>query len=218
MTPKKLLIQTLQRFPAGDVLTLLLDLRKRYLTDQGWIKSIETKTPVDASGGPIPWFSYASIYFLAQRLNDELTVFEYGSGNSTRWFSERVGKIVSVEHEEGWYQYIKASLSSKGNVDYRFRSLTDGSYVKAILEEETKFDVVIVDGRQRVACAKTAVNALTKKGVIIWDNAEREDYREGYDFLTDLGFKRLDFNGLAPINRFASTTAIFYRSDNCLGI
>ena len=39
-----------------------------------------------------------------------------------------------------------------------------------------------------------------------------------FAFLREQGFKRLDFEGDGPINAFRSTTAIFYRPDNCLGI
>jgi hypothetical protein len=77
---------------------------------------------------------------------------------------------------------------------------------------------VVIDGRQRVKCAHHAVPALNGSGVILWDNTERPEYREGTEFLKERGFRRVDFVGMAPINESASMTSIFYRDGNCLGL
>jgi hypothetical protein len=80
------------------------------------------------------------------------------------------------------------------------------------------FDAIVIDGRDRVNCCKNSLGALKAAGVIIWDNSERPDYQEGYDFLINNGFKRIDFGGIGPINPDAWCTSVFYRSNNCLGI
>ncbi len=54
--------------------------------------------------------------------------------------------------------------------------------------------------------------------MVIWDNSDRSDYEEGYEFLLGQGFRRLDFYGLGPINVMASCTSVFYREQNCLGL
>lgn len=218
MSVKRTIIDVLEKTPAGHDWLGLLDLRKRFLTPLGWTRSSATRTPVDEQGNPIPWFSYASIYFLQNRLSRDLSVFEYGSGNSTLWFSRRVGKIVSLEHDVAWYDRMKTELAKLKNVSYIYRELESGAYAAEVTKYKATFDIIIVDGRQRVLCAKNSVEALTERGVIIWDNAERELYQEGYDHLLNLGFRRLDFNSLGPINRYASSTAIFYKPGNCLGI
>jgi len=218
MGAKRFVIDLFSKTSQGDVLFGLLDLRKRYLTRQGWIRSYASRTPVNVEGNPIPWFSYSSIAFLTDRLNADLKVFEYGSGNSTLWLSKRVEKVVSVEHETGWFEMIKEKLGRQKNVEYLFRDLENGDYVAEISKYENEFDVVIIDGRQRAACALGAVHALTEAGVIIWDNAEREQYQEGQQQLMAQGFRRLDFHGLGPINSYASSTTVFYRDGNCLGI
>jgi hypothetical protein len=38
------------------------------------------------------------------------------------------------------------------------------------------------------------------------------------DNRTDVGFRRLNFPGLSPTGERESTTTLFYRADNCLGI
>lgn len=218
MSAKRMIIDALEKTTTGHNWLGLLDLRKRYLTPMGWTRSSATRTPVDEQGKPIPWFSYASIYFLKNRLTKDLSVFEYGSGNSTLWFSQRVGKIVSIEHDVAWFDRMKSSLGKLNDVTYIYRNLESGDYAAEITKYKAAFDIIIIDGRQRVLCAKNAINALTEQGVIIWDNAEREVYQEGYEHLLNLGFRRLDFDSLGPINRYSSSTAIFYRPDNCLGI
>jgi tRNA A58 N-methylase Trm61 len=105
------------------------------------------------------------------------------------------------------------------NVRYRHFNLTStGNYSKSILKFNKEFDVIVIDGRKRVNCARSCLSALNETGVIIWDNSDREQYLEGYNFLSDNGFKRLDFAGLGPINHFGSCTSIFYRTENCFDI
>lgn len=93
-----------------------------------------------------------------------------------------------------------------------------GAYSKASRAADETFDVIAIGGRDRINCAHTAASALTAGGVIVWENTERRRYRPGFDHLYGLGFKRLEFRGLAPVRAIALETSIFYRPDNCLGI
>jgi hypothetical protein len=81
-----------------------------------------------------------------------------------------------------------------------------------------RFDVVLIDGRRRNECAAHAPRSLKSSGIIIWDNSERLRYRTGFEILESQGFRRLDFDGLGPVNPYGSRTSIFYRSENCLEI
>lgn len=63
-----------------------------------------------------------------------------------------------------------------------------------------------------------SIKTLKDDGVIIWDNSDRVNYQEGYDFLLANGFKRLDFWGIGPVNSYSWCTSIFYRKENCLKI
>ncbi|HAY39752.1 MAG TPA: FkbM family methyltransferase, partial [Desulfobacteraceae bacterium] len=80
------------------------------------------------------------------------------------------------------------------------------------------FNIIVIDGRDRVNCAKNSLKALKGDGVIIWDNSEREYYQEGYSYLIQNGFRRLDFEGLGPIGIREWCTSIFYRDNNCFEI
>jgi hypothetical protein len=54
-----------------------------YLSASGRIKSLISKKPSDANGLPLPCYSYSLIYFLNEKLKDnvieKLNVFEFGS-------------------------------------------------------------------------------------------------------------------------------------------
>lgn len=189
----------------------------RYLDNVGWIQSKLAGLPVDRNGEPLPWFTYSSLAFLASRVKPDMSVFEYGSGNSTLWWSKRVARVVACEHHDEWYNYLKSRLSA--NVEYIHQPLEiGGDYCRTILRFDESFDIVVIDGRDRVNCAKAALPKLHERGVIVWDNTDRQKYADGCDFLASKGFRRLDFEGIGPAKNNGWRTSVFYRADNCLDI
>jgi hypothetical protein len=187
------------------------------LLDDGWYNSFNTKQSVDKNNGPIPWCTYPFIKFIEPRLNKEFLVFEFGSGNSTLWYSKRIKKIVSVENNKNWYDLI--SLRIPSNVKLIFQELKyKGDYSKSAMNAKEKFNIIIIDGRDRVNCVKNSLDALTENGVIIFDNSDLPQYQDGINFLLSNNFKKLDFIGLSPVTPHSNYTSIFYRSNNCLGI
>lgn len=190
---------------------------KGYLASIGWFKAFDSHQAVDAQGRPLPWVTYSFIDFIKTRLNKDLTIFEYGSGNSTLFYAERVKKVVSVEHDETWYQHIVKEKAP--NSEMIFTHLEKGGEYsrKAGLLGE-KFDVIIVDGRDRVNCCRFSVNALSERGVLVLDDSERVIYDEARVFLKAQGFKELPFTGISPGLFYNKATSVFYKDNNCLGI
>ncbi len=190
---------------------------KGYLNDVGWFSSFDSKSPVDGVGNPIPWVTYSFIDFIKDRLNKQHTVFEFGSGNSTFFYAKYAGIVVSVEHDREWFDKIVSTKPE--NAEMIFCELVrNGDYSKMPLKLEETFDIIIVDGRDRVNCCKQALGAISGNGVIVLDDSEREHYREGVSFLTSKGFKHLSFSGISPGLFYRKSTSVFYKSDNCLGI
>lgn len=189
-----------------------------HLLEAGWYESVRLGMPCDSLGKELPWYTYAAINFLGPRLEESMSVFEYGSGNSTLWWARRVSYVVSCEHDGHWYGLMQGKIPA--NVDYRLLPLSGEPecYRDEVSKFGERFDVVVIDGRDRVACAKNALPALKSAGVIVWDNSDRERYQEGFRFLRDQGFRRLDFSGMGPMNAYGWCTSVFYRSENCLGI
>lgn len=189
---------------------------RSHLEDIGWFRSTQEGLPVDCEGNYLPWFTYPAISFLTECIREKMQVFEYGSGNSTFWWSQRVSSVVSYEHDLEWYQSLKERIPH--NVEYHYCPLEHGQYCKAIREYNKSFDIVIIDGRDRVDCAKNSLYALRDDGVIIWDNSERTRYREGLIYLKQNGFRCLDFEGHGPINVKQWRTSVLYRRNNCFDI
>ena len=190
---------------------------KGYLYDIGWFKAFNTKSPIDNDGNPIPWVTYSFIDFIKERVTKQHTVFEFGSGNSTFFYAKYAGLVVSVEHDRDWYD--KIVMDKPVNSEMIFcELLRGGDYCRVPVKLEEKFDVIIVDGRDRVNCCKQAVDALSETGVVVLDDSEREFYREGVDFLLKKGFKQLAFTGISPGLFYRKATSVFYKGNNCLGI
>lgn len=186
-----------------------------FFLETGYFKSLEAGYPVGVEGNPIPWLSYSFLYFINPRLRRDFEMFEYGSGNSTLFFAERVKSITSVEHDSGWYRAIKNKV--RNNTQLHLLNL-DETYVNQIHQSNKKFEVILIDGRMRVKCIKESVKALKDDGVIIVDDSQREKYRDGLNFLEEQGFKKIDFWGASPYWFNLKCTTILYRISNCLNI
>jgi hypothetical protein len=190
---------------------------KGYLNEIGWFNAFDNKKPVDANGNPIPWVTYSFIDFIKERIDKQHTVFEFGSGNSTFFYAKYAGIVVSVEHDKGWYDLI--ANDRPANSEIIFCELKkDGDYCRMPVKLEEKFDIIIVDGRDRVNCCKQAVYALSENGVVVLDDSERDFYKPGIDFLLEKGFKQLSFSGISPGLFYRKSTSVFYKEGNCLGI
>jgi hypothetical protein len=193
-------------------------LRRGYLTRTGWIRSNWAKDAVDASGDPLPWLPYPAIEFLRSRVQPSMRVFEYGSGQSTRWWARHVESVHAVEDDSTWFGRVADALP--GNVDLRLADSSGKGYAQSISERETTFDIVVIDGAVRNECARACVAFLAPDGVIVWDNTEEPNaFGEGLEFLGEQGFRRLDFCGIGPMNMDQWATSVLYRpGQNCFGI
>jgi hypothetical protein len=187
------------------------------LKEDGWFRSFRDEAVVDGEGNPLPWITYPAIDFVKKRLRSDMTVFEYGCGWSTLWWASRVKAIVSVEHDKEWHDKMKR-LAPRNSRIFHIDLEQGGAYSKKVAEFHAAFDIIVIDGRDRINCAKNAVKALKPDGVIIWDNSDRAAYEPGFRFLFQHGFRKIEFIGLAPLINYKSETCIFYRSTNCLNI
>lgn len=208
---KKILWNILNLLKLGGPIQLGINSQ---LKEDGWFNSFYSKSAVDNDSNPIPWYTYPFIKFIAPRLSKDFTVFEFGSGNSTLWLSKYVKKIIAVEHDRSWFEKVELELPSNAELLYR----TGKEYSKAVSSDNSKYDIIIVDGIDRNSCVYESLNSLTERGIIIFDNSDRDTYKESFDFLLSKGFKRIDFAGIGPVTSINSCTSIFYRNNNCLGI
>jgi hypothetical protein len=187
------------------------------LFEDGWFRSYREKSAVDANGEPIPWITYPALDFIRKRVTRELTVFEFGSGGSTTWWANHVKNVVSVEHDRDWYEKIKSLQCSNVRI-FHVDLVYGGKYSNSTREHFDRFDIIVVDGRDRVNCIKNSIDSLKPTGIIILDNSDRRDYSDGIDYLYSKEFRRIEFIGFCPIVNLKTETSIFYRSNNVFGI
>lgn len=193
--------------------------KESYFRREAFLKSQSIKKPVDIHGNPIPWMNYAMLDFFKDRLNKNQSLFEYGSGFSTLYFANRLKRVTSIEYDESWFRKVEEDVASLDNAEVKFYALED-NYDTAIVHEgkEKQYELILVDGRRRVSCAKNAYPQLTPNGVLILDDSDREEYKEVFDFYTEKGFKSLTFTGIKPTSFRKHATTVFYRPDNCFNI
>ncbi len=201
----------------AKIKTLLSFGVKGYLTEIGWFKALNTYSPIDNNGEAIPWVTYSFIDFVAERIKNDHTIFEFGSGNSTLYYARKAKKVVSVEHDKAWFEKISATAPS--NAEMIFCELEpNGDYSRKPSSLPEKFDIIIVDGRDRVNCCYNSLMALSESGVVVLDDSERIKYNDARLFFQKEGFKELSFSGISPGLFYKKATSVFYKQANCLGI
>lgn len=184
----------------------------------GWHRSLHSGHPVDKDGSPIPWYTYAALEWLAPRVKRTDVVFEFGAGYSTVWFGQHAKEVITVEHDREWLEKVRDMVD--GNVTLLHRTTPgseanvegDSPYFSSLLTYAPKsFDVVVVDGMERVQCAYAASSRVCDDGIIIFDNSEREPFRAGIEYLHKQGFGRIDFYGFISQVGTRNCTSIFSR-------
>lgn len=162
-----------------------------------------------------PWMVFRAIDYLARYSRPWMSVFEFGIGGSSIYWSERVRNVVGVEHDERWTALVRQHLAQQGreNVQLhhvrpeplaagRSRDPSDPAdcvsghrdwtgldfrrYVSVIDSyPDASFDIVVVDGRARPSCFKRALPKLRPGGLVVWDDTLRDHYRRAVSSAPD---------------------------------
>lgn len=188
-----------------------------YFRESGWLASVAKNSPVDASGLPLPWMTYSCIHILLQRLKPDFLLFEFGCGASTHFYQRHVKHVTAVEHDRAWFERVQSQCGDKVTLLYE-PLVPNGAYSQTATRGGEQYHVIIVDGRDRVNCLRNSLSALRPDGVMVLDDSNRPRYSEGIEFMTSSGFRHLPLEGLRPMKTEVSTTSLFYRDANCLGI
>lgn len=123
-------------------------------------------------------------------------VLEWGSGGSTLWFSDRLpngATLTSIDHDVRWHETTCRNIGQRHNVQLLLcppdgplgRNATideeDPTYLHEYIHavDDSKFDVILVDGVARVACMEQAKKLLSRNGVIFLHDAHRPWYDSG---------------------------------------
>ncbi len=150
-----------------------------------------------------PWWTYGAIDAVEQHLasyDGKARVFEYGSGASSVWLGRRAAEVHSVEHHPGFAAVMRDLLAETGLSEVVELievppSLNDApvvgsrrrgeagrdyaDYVASIDAVPGEFDLIVVDGRARVACMQAGTRRLAPGGIILFDDTQRPRYGDG---------------------------------------
>jgi hypothetical protein len=107
--------ETLKEFIRKGDVNILLDSTSHFFR---WIKTTRKDYPKVITDF-VPWMNFNAISFLNKFLTKDMTVFEWGSGSSTLFLSQRVEKVISIEHNKEWYSKVNGMLS-----EYKVNNLT----------------------------------------------------------------------------------------------
>ena len=187
----------------------------------------------DLAALDVPWWSYPAIdkveAFLKAR-GDRTRVLEFGAGASTAWLAKRCVEVHSIEHDLEFADQIEPLLAGYGNLTLHrvkvsttradqpaVRSRRRGHedldftpYIAMVEEIGGTFDLIVVDGRARVASLAASSPHLAEDGVIVFDNANRSEYKVG---IAGSGLHAEFLRGLAPSLPYPSTTALLTRKE-----
>lgn len=184
-----------------------------YLFDNGFVRSKIEGEVVFKDGSPAPWLSYPFLEFFIPRLKSSISLFEYGLGNSSLFFMDKLGDHYGVEHDIVWYEKLQESIDTE-----KLKLVKKKDFSDSISNFGRKFQVIIIDGILRNECLNKCTEFLEPDGIIILDDAEREEYAHEIKNLKLKGFKSLEFYGMKAFGRHSSSTNIYYRSNNWLNI
>jgi hypothetical protein len=173
-----------------------------------------------------PWIPFAAADWLEHYLNRNRKVFEWGSGGSTIFLSERAGRVFSIEHDKKWHALVSRALGQRGltncscqlrepkpivgtfsalDESQSFRFIYDDYYLGMTLDEYVRaidvhpdhiFDLVLVDGRVRTECMQHAIPKIRHGGYLMLDNSNNADVAEMVRKMRS--YPHTEFHGIAP--------------------
>jgi hypothetical protein len=132
--------------------------------------------------------------FFFNEIDSTKNILEYGSGESTLEISSRCNFLVSIEHQKKWYDKLINQIPSncklylvEPNLPY-IEGITCGNYdeFKNYIEKplnESPFDIILIDGRARVACASICHKLSHSNTIIFIHDFDRKEYQEVLKYL-----------------------------------
>jgi hypothetical protein len=149
-----------------------------------------------------PWLTLEAISIIDRQINQGDKVFEYGGGGSTLYFIDKGANVVTVEHDEDWFNLIQKKISNNKNwdgilekpqfssainnpsnpdlyisMDENYNGRCFRNYASSIDRyPDSFFDFVVIDGRSRPSCIKHSFCKVKPGGYLLLDNTERNYY------------------------------------------
>ena len=128
--------------------------------------------------------------FIEKYLSKDDVLLEYGSGNSTLYFSGIVNKVISIEHDIDWINSLNKVIDAYDikNIELyhvpahtpdpkpcRYAQFKD--YIHYAEKNNFKFNKALIDGRARKYCAKYFYNIIDENTIVFIHDFNRSDYQ-----------------------------------------
>ena len=132
-----------------------------------------------------PFFTYIEFLIKYLRLIKPKKILEWGPGQSTKVMLQECpdAQIICCENEKGWFEKYQTEVGDKVRLIYidapnkNRKDIRWNAYTNPAVRG--KFDLIFVDGRERVRCLHTAFKRLKPNGVVLLHDANRKRYEEG---------------------------------------
>ncbi|MFF2451825.1 O-methyltransferase [Isoptericola sp. NPDC058082] len=158
----------------------------------------------------LPWLPFQVIDRLDAVLDRSSRVFEFGGGGSTVWLARRVGEVVTAEHDPEWHALLTERTRQFAGVTVLDLDMSPGldDYVASIdAFPDGFFDLVVVDGRERVRCFHHALPKVRPGGVLILDDSQRDRYARAFGIAGE--HRHVTIRGLAPCKTTRAHTTVW---------
>lgn len=204
---------------ARAVLTALLTPVWWSLNTGHWRSALKGR-PVDAEGRPTAWYTYPALRFLEQVDFSGKSILEFGSGNSTLWWAARADRVTALENDAAWYGHLGAQLQPNASVHLVDFEVNARSV--SLCKQLGPYNVIVIDGLDRLGFSRVCQEWLSEDGVIIVDNSEgywseaNDRSHPIIDHFQGLGFQRVDFLGYCADGSQRASTSIFFRDNSFL--
>jgi hypothetical protein len=139
-----------------------------------------------------PYMNDTEIFHLLKYINRDVRMLEIGGGGSTVFLSKLVKRLVTVEHNKNWSSKLWNLLGKKRPnwslhiaepnfpQQHPFQPAQPGQfdrYINHISNINETFDVILIDGRDRVRSVHASLDKLKMGGyMIIHDFWNRPKY------------------------------------------
>lgn len=175
-------------------------------------------SPISAS---LPWMPYSTILKLNYIIKKDFNILETGSGGSSLFYLRRCNNLTSLEHDDKWLKEVDKNISLtsfKKRWTVVLKQLNEKSknkspYLQFLRQlQDESFDLISVDGRLRSESLKIVSNKVKKGGYLLLDNSDRNEYKEGIEFIDKLGWSKQDFNGFCYSLEWDSKSTMWHRN------
>ena len=180
-----------------------LYLQDKNIDSKGNEKSLDSNKPNEFSLPAAPAMTADEQKLFLSYLKKSQHYFEFGSGGSTVWAVKQGLTVQGIESDPVWIQALQEKLGQQCQVavadigptgDWGYPLNINQSdnfprYSQAILDHKRSFDLILIDGRFRVACTMATIQHIAKYHaqdstfIFIHDFWNRPHYHSVLEFL-----------------------------------